>query len=268
MNPDFEMITHSFKGGFDIKVIPISDVHLGSPECMEQEFIEFINNVAKEEHTYLVLGGDLIENGVRNSVGNSVYKQKFPPSVQKREMINILKPVKDKILCMVAGNHEFRSKKDDDDDIMLDIASALGIEHLYRENIAFVKIQLGLDKYSSSKPSNEKRPAYCLIVTHGSGGGGLLTGSSLNRNERFGYVLDGADCLIVGHNHRPYTTQPGKIYVDKQNNKVTIKPFKVISSTSWLNYGGYSAQKMLLPTTFCINTLTLRGSKKEMVVTM
>ena len=52
------------------------------------------------------------------------------------------------------------------------------------------------------------------------------------------------------------------------NNKVTIKPFKVISATSWLSWGGYAANKMLLPTTCCINSLTLAGDHKEIIVTM
>ena len=81
--------------------------------------------------------------------------------------------------------------------------------------------------------------------------------------------------MIVGHTHKPYVTQPGKLSVDPHNNKITIKPFKVISATSWLDYGGYAAQKMLLPSSFCPNSLILRGkgdrSKaeyKEILVTM
>jgi predicted phosphodiesterase len=72
------------------------------------------------------------------------------------------------------------------------------------------------------------RPTYNLVVTHGAGGG-ILTGGAVNRGERFGYVIDGMDALIVGHTHKPFTTQPGKIKIDPHNNLVTIKPFKVIS---------------------------------------
>ena len=62
--------------------------------------------------------------------------------------------------------------------------------------------------------------------------------------------------------------QPGKIKIDPFNNKVSVKPFKVISSTSWLQWGGYAAKAMMLPTTHCLHTLTLKGSHKEIVVTM
>ena len=267
MLPDFEMIQHSFLGGHDITVIPISDVHLGSPECMEQEFIQFIKTVKETPNVYLILGGDLIDNGTRSSVSD-IFKATMSPSQQKREMANILKDVADRILCFVPGNHERRSGKDVDDDPVYDIAAKLDLENLYRENIAFVKIQLGIqERPSGARTDAQERPCYVFAVVHGAGGG-IYTGASVNRNERFGYVIDGMDALIVGHTHKPFTTQPGKIVIDPRNNKVSMRPFKVISSTSWLEYGGYATRKMLLPTTHCLHTLTLRGNKKEIVVTM
>lgn len=257
--PDFDMIQHQFWGGHDITIVPISDVHLGSPGCMEQEFIKFIQTVKETPNVYLTLGGDLIDNGTKSSVTNP-FRATMPPSQQKKEMANILSDVRDRILCFVPGNHERRSGKDADDDPMYDIAAKLDLEHLYRENIAFLKIQMGeKENHKGNRNAGKYRPTYVLVVTHG---------ASVNRGERFGYVIDGMDALIVGHTHKPFTTQPGKILIDTKNNKVSIRPFKVISSTSWLEYGGYAAQKMLLPTTHCLHTLTLRGDHKEIVVTM
>lgn len=179
-------------------------------------------------------------------------------------MANILEKVKDKILCILPGNHELRSRKDADDCPCWDIAFRLGIENLYRESIAFLKIQMGAERHDVPA---YLRPCYVGVVVHGSGGG-ILTGGAVNRNERFGYAFDNVDFIVSGHTHRPYTTQPGKVCVDTRNNIVSIKPFKVVSSTSWLNYGGYAAQKMLLPTTHCLNTITLKGKSKDILVTM
>ena len=183
------------------------------------------------------------------------------PREQKKRMVEMLAPLRDRILAMVNGNHE-RRNKDVDDDPSYDIAVKLDIEELYRENIAFVKIQMG--EQASNGLLN---PTYCLVVTHGAGGG-MLTGGAVNRAERFGYVMDGADALILGHTHKPYVTQPSKIYIDTRNNKVTLKPFKVVSMTSFLTWGGYAAQKMLLPTSNAPQLITLKGRKKEISVTM
>lgn len=266
MLPDFEMVVHQFKGGHDIVIYPVADVHLGSPECREQEFIKFINSVVNTPNGYICLLGDLIDNGTRNSVTNP-FRATMPPSQQKREMAKILEPARDRILFFCPGNHERRSGKDADDDPVYDIAAKLDLEHLYRENIVFMKIQMGEERGENGSGNGYKRPAYVIVGLHGAGGG-ILSGGALNRNERFGYAIDGMDLLISGHTHKPLTSQPGKIVIDSRNNVVSLKPFKVVVATSWLDYGGYAARMMLLPSTFCPNTVTLSGDHKEITVTM
>ena len=264
MLPDFEIITHRFEKNEDITVIPVGDVHLGAALVMEDEFQEFIEKVSRTPNTYLLLLGDLLDNGIKNSV-SSVYKQKYMPSQAKRMMTEMLKPAKDRVLAAVMGNHCRRSLREVDDDMMLDICYNLGIEHLYRENVAFVKIQLG--NHDKTCNSGAYNPTYMLVVTHGAGGG-MLTGGTVNRAERYGYAIDGADAIILGHSHRPWTTQAGKIFIDARNNKVSIKPFKVISASSWLQYGGYAAAGMMLPTSYTKTKLILCGDHKEMKVSM
>lgn len=261
MLPDFEMIIHKFPERQDITIIPIADVHLGARECMEQEFISFIDSIKDKPNVYLVLGGDLINNATRSSVSN-VFEEVMRPADQKKEMAKILAPVAHKVLAAVSGNHERRSGKDVDDDPTYDILCKIDREDVYRENMAFVKMQFG-----DQNGAGQSNPTYTLVVTHGAGGGALTSGAVL-KGERFGYAVDGMDALIMGHTHKPFTTVPGKIFIDTRNNKVTVKPFKVINMTSWLEYAGYSMQKMLLPTSHCIHTLTLCGNHKEMVVTM
>ena len=256
MLSDFEIITHTFPGNDDLTIIPISDVHLGAAEHMREKFDRFVKTILAERNTYITLGGDLINNATRSSVSN-IFEETMRPREQKKLMVEMLAPLREKILCAVTGNHERRSCKDADDDPTYDIMCKLDLEHLYRENIAFIKLQIG-NKYGDGK----KNPTYMLAVTHGAGGG-IYTGGAVNRNERFGYVLDGADCLIVGHTHKPFITQPSKIFIDSHNNVVSVKPFKVVSSSAWMSFGGYAAQKMLLPSSHAEQVLTLCGTKKQ-----
>ena len=260
---DFDMIQHKFAENNDIHIIPISDVHLGAAEHMKDKWEQFCQDVLVKENTFITLGGDLINNATRNSVSD-IFKETMFPSSQKRKMAEMLKPLarEGRILCAVSGNHERRSQKDCDCEPMFDIMCKLDLEHLYRENMAFVKIQMG-----DVKKRRDVNPTYSLVVTHGAGGG-IATGGAVNRNERFGYVLDGVDCLIVGHTHKPFVTQPSKIFVDIHNNKISFKPFKVVSSTAWLDFGGYAAQKMLVPSSHAPQIITLCGNKKEIKVTM
>ena len=261
MLPDFEMIIHKFPDRQDITIIPIADVHLGARECMEQEFISFIDSIKDKPNVYVILGGDLIDNGTRNGLTN-IFRATMPPSQQKKEMAKILEPIASKILCAVGGNHERRSGKDADDEPIYDILCKIDAENVYRESTAFLKLQFG-----KTDGDGMKNPTYTIVVTHGAGGGQLTSGAVL-RGERYGYSIDGADMLVFGHTHRPFTTTPGKIVIDKCNNKVSVKPFKVVNMTSWLDYTDYAAQKMLTPTAHNLQTITLCGDHKEMVVTM
>lgn len=237
LKTDFEMIVHKFDR--PITIVPISDVHLGALEHNTKEWEAFCKTVLSDPDMYIILGGDLINNSVRNSVANP-FDELYRPREQKQRIVEYLTPLKDRILCVVSGNHEARTTKDSDQDITYDIVSKLDIEDLYRENACFMKVSLG-------ERNSEKKPiaSYTFCVTHGAGGG--MTGSAVNRNERFGSVIDGLDCLIVGHTHKGTVSKPSKIVIDPQNNKVSMKPYLVISMVSWLNYGGYALKKMLLP---------------------
>lgn len=228
---DFELIQHKFANG--ITIYPIGDVHLGAIEHAEKEWEAFCKTVADDPNKKVIILGDLLNNATRSSVSN-VFEETLRPREQKRRMVEYLDPIRYSILCAVSGNHERRSGKDADNDPMYDIMTKLDLEDVYRQNVAFMKISCGA--YST----------YTFAVTHGAGGG-IYTGATVNRNERFGNVIEGLDCLVVGHTHKGTVSKPSKIVIDPQNNIVTMKHYTVVSSVAWLNFGGYAMQKMLLP---------------------
>ena len=257
MKSDFEMIVRRFPNRPDIKIYPIADVHLGAIECMEDKWKKFCGMIANEENTYLILAGDLINNATKTSMGNP-FEQVYRPREQKRLMVEYLKPLRDKILCMVGGNHEARTDKDTDSSPAYDIASKLDLEDVYRENICFLKLQFG-----DSKSSGETNPTYTFAVAHGFGSS-IYTTNAAMRAERFGMSIDGIDAIIAGHIHKPQEFPVSKYVVDKNNQKVTIKPFEVFICTSWLENSGYGIRKLMQPTAFSLAHIELRGKKKAM----
>lgn len=261
MLDDFTLIQHHFPDREELHIHFIADVHLGAKEHMEREWADFCARLLTDKRAYIVIGGDLINNTTRTSVAN-IFDETMRPRDQKRVMMEMLKPIRERILCALPGNHERRSGKDVDDCPVYDIMCKLDLEHLYRENIAFVKVQMG-----KKDGNGQHNPTYILAAMHGTGGG-MLSGGVINRNERFAYTIDGIDALLVGHSHKPMTSQPGKLYVDGHNNRVSVRPLKVVVATSWLEYGGYATRKQLLPTSHAPQIITLCGTKKELKVTM
>lgn len=260
MLSDFKPLVYHFPENKDIVIYPISDLHIGSQDTMLKEWKEFKKKLLSEPDSYITIGGDMMNNGTKNSVTN-VYEETMRPREQKRWLVEQLSDIKDKILCVVPGNHENRSVKEVDDNPLYDVCCKLDIEDKFRENMAIMIIRMG-----EMRGNGRLNPTYTGGVIHGSGGG-ALTGSAMNRNERFGYAFDGLDFLIVGHTHKPAVTTPAKVVIDKANKKVSIKPFKMIISTGWTSYAGYAVRKQLLPSYHCLNELSLCGTKKEMRVT-
>ena len=255
MISDFKLITHHFDS--DINIIPISDVHLGAREHMNMAWQKFCEKVVNEPNTYIVLVGDLLNNGVKDSVTN-VYNEVYMPSEAKRIMTSMLKPIAKagKILAVTSGNHERRNSAYDND-ITYDICTCLDIEHLYRENACFIKLQFG-----EKNGNGAKNPTYVLCVTHGSGGGAMY-GSTVNRKTNFAYAIDGLDALITGHDHKPFDVFPSKIKIDPHNNNVIMKHFVVMSASSWLEYGDYALRGMLKPSASIGQTMVFHRNEKR-----
>lgn len=238
-------------------IYPLADAHLGAEGADITNFTRLVNQIANEPNSYVTLQGDLIDNGTRNSVTN-IFRATMPPSQQKREMANILKPIRNKILCILPGNHERRSGKDADDDPMYDIAAKLDLEDRYREDMAFIRVALGRNRNGNQKPYS-----YTIAAMHGAGGGGL-PGAGINRADKFMQSMDGVDVFLHGHTHRPYCLRGSKLVVDVQNKRVTRRPTLTMCAGSWLGYVGYPVVGMMSPTAMPgANKLLLSGTKNR-----
>ena len=241
MKSDFDLIIHRLPECKEARLYVIGDLHVGAIESNIKGWEQFVQKILQDKNAYIVILGDMMNNATRSSVSN-VFEDTMRPREQKKYLMGALKCLTERILCIVPGNHEQRNK-DVDDEPLYDVACKLDLEDVYRPNCAFVKICFGnRDKGERTVPLQ----TYVLAVTHGTGGG-IYTGATVNRNERFGMVLEGVDVLCVGHTHKGTISKPSKIVVDIHSNCVKQQSMTVISACSWLSYGGYAMRKMLLP---------------------
>lgn len=247
---DFEIIRIIVPKADEIKIAPIGDVHDKSVLANERAFENFVQKLLKEENTYTVLVGDMLNNNTRSSVG-SPWEDTMRPRDAKRHMAELLKPLADsgKIIGALSGNHEKRSLKDADDDPMYDIMCKLNLEDIYRENALFIHLCIG---ERETKGKKRLAATYNIACHHGSGGGSL-TGSGVNKAERYGYTLDNIDLLITGHTHRGAMTKPAKMRFCENSLRMIPKVFGCITVTAWQEYGGFALQKMMNPAATAID---------------
>ena len=230
MYDDFTPIIHILDGR-SIKVWAISDVHIGAKEADIAGFKAFLEKVEADEDSYLVLCGDLINNGIRSAnCPTDIYEETMPPQAQIDFAAELLEPVKDRILGAVSGNHENRTKKAVDLDPTLAIMTLLRKQDLYRRHMAFIRITL---------KSGGVRDIYSMLLVHG---------KSANKKRQFDYAVEGVDAVIAGHLHDGNIQKPSRIVFTRANT-VVIKSVVSLTGCSWLSYGGYASSNLYLPKT-------------------
>lgn len=239
-----------------VTIYPIGDLHLGSIGCHEKEWGEFVNFIKDEQDSYIVCVGDLLDNSIIGAVGNP-WDCKYRPIEQKNVLAEFLKPISDKVLCGIRGNHEERNsrKGGTDQDPLYDVFCRLNIEERYRAGTAFLYLMIG--ERTNGKKGTRAMQSYNIVVTHGTGGG-KFAGSAINNQHRFGSSIDGCDVLITGHTHAPSITKPSKVVFDPVHAEIRTEPFACVQCASWLAYSGYPLEKMLPPQTAWSNDVPQR----------
>lgn len=229
MISDFTPIVHKLDGR-TIRVWAVADVHIGARECDLDGFKKFIKRIAEDKDSYLVICGDLLNNGLRSpNCPTDIYDETMPPHAQIETAVEILTPVKDKILGCVGGNHEHRSRKMADLSPLYAVMLMLGKGELYRDNFAFVRVNLERGK---------TKDHYALLLVHGA--------SNAKRNKFDLSAIEGVDAIISGHTHDGLVEKPARLVFTKSNN-VVVKPLVSLTATSWLDYGGYAAAALYQP---------------------
>lgn len=232
-----------------LTVVPLADAHYGSPEFNETRWHEAVKRIQDDPDCYCVLVGDLLDTALRSSVGD-VYRAVASPGEQKEWLIGELTPIKDKILGAVGGNHERRMVRETDTDPLYDVMLTLGRENVYRQNICFMQIKLT----SKCKGKDKQRQEFSFLITHGAGGGQYI-GSSANKVQNFAMSFEGIDCVISGHTHKPVTFPVSKLCFE--DGRILRKQFVVAVASSFLDYGGYPAEKMMQPTAHTLTEIIL-----------
>ena len=228
MIDDFTPIIHRLEGR-TIRIWPIADVHIGAKECDLPGFTSFLRRVQADDDSYILLVGDLVDNGIRSaSSPTDIYAATLQPEQQIAKAVELLEPVAGKILGAVGGNHERRTTKAVNIDIMSYICSLLHIPELYRPNMAFLRIELS---------NGNTHDSYAIMMTHG---------KTANKKKQFTSIVEGVDACIYAHTHTPDIVIPSRIRFNHRN---TISFHEVVSLTacSWLHTGGYGLSGLYLP---------------------
>lgn len=210
-------------------VVFLGDIHYGSPQFDKPRFLAMLDYCLKSK-AYVLLMGDLIEVGTKNSVGAGVYEQEVNADSQFEQMVKWLTPLAEakRILGVHIGNHEERVYKDCGVNLGKAFARELGIPYL------------GDACWSAFKVGGE---TYTLYTLHGRTGS-KFDGTALLALERISVSFN-ADLVAMGHAHKCINsivlnqrTVRGRVIENKKHLLIT---------GGYLKYDGGYAQTVGLP---------------------
>lgn len=241
-----------------VELHTFSDWHIGDKLCDMQSIKDEVEKVKETPNAYCILNGDLCNMATRASVSD-IYSETVSIMEQIQICIDLLEPIKDKILFITNGNHENRTYKSDGVEIMRIVAKQLNLEDKYCREGGILFLRFG----KMDKTHHCRKQGYAIYISHGTGGG-KRAGSKVNRLEDLTGIVD-ADVYIHGHTHLPLIFKQGFYRLNWQNSCVTLGDKMFVNCSAQLNYGGYGQTEGYKPASKSAPVIYLNGCRREMV---
>lgn len=225
-----------------LTIVPIGDIHLGADGCN----IEYLKNTiewirTKENCVVIGMGDycDCITIGDKRFDIKSIDKRFIKdldnlPMAQLKYLEKLLMPIKDKILCMIPGNHESKFRTHNSLDIMHELNRDMGIE--IGDYMSYLTLKFNKSQFHTSNVT--------LWLTHGWFSGRKLGGKA-NQLMDVANSYE-ASIYIAGHSHDLFATTLERLSIVNKNlvkEKKTFINSGTFMETVSLNGSSYSEQK-------------------------
>ena len=243
------------KNKFQLMVL--GDMHIGDELCDLELIKETIDYIKKTKDCYCILNGDLINNALKTSKSD-IYKEQMSIADEQELLIDLLLPIKDKILVMATGNHEHRTSIVAGINPLKAVSYALGIKDKLVENSYVLTIEFGTAH--GMKNLNNK---YVVYGTHGGTGGGRLAGATANALQKMSQVLPNADLYVHSHTHTSITYNDIIFLYDSKTKRVKEHQRTYHNANAFLKYGGYAEQKEYKPVDRYPSVLVVEAIRKN-----
>lgn len=157
--------------------------HLGSPQADIAFIKDMISRVDEDPYGKWIYLGDAGECVTRYSKGD-IFSQTLSPVQQQNELESLLRPIRNKGLFGVRGNHGNRIYKETGLDFDETLCAKLGIPYLGTAAFWHLKV----------------KDVYFSIYAHHGADSGVNVGTKVNKAKIFENMVD-ADAILTAHSH-------------------------------------------------------------------
>lgn len=225
-------------------LIPLSDAHIGDVSFDKKLFQGYIDWINERENALVFLNGDIVNVATRESASSTFEQVEGGLSTQLDMAVNLLYPIREKIIGAITGNHEQRMEKYVGWNPTQTLCMRLGIP--YCGYSAILNIDVISGKYKREKCETGEHQNYIFYCHHTTGGGGTI-GGKLNRVAKLKELVANADCYIGSHNHQLGVVPIQTLNYNKRSNKVEPQRQLLVDTGSFLRWDNSYAEMTQLP---------------------
>lgn len=229
-------------------LIPLGDIHLGHKNCdldLLQSTIDFIKKTPKA----IVLGMgdycDAISPKDARFSANEIDPEYPTPDVQYKAIENLFRPIKNKIIGLLDGNHDLKHWKEHAHNYVDMLAYNLGVPYLSID--AYIRL-----KFIRLMNSAEEHNTFNIYAHHGCTAS-RTKGAKINKIEDLAKIFPGLDLYLMGHVHERGESPPRTfLYVNRALNIIHREQHFVFTGGYLRGYidgsSSYIEEKTLEPT--------------------
>ncbi|MCL5733789.1 MAG: metallophosphoesterase [Patescibacteria group bacterium] len=226
----------SLKTNGELKIIPLSDIHIGAKGFKEEKFISFIKYIS-EEPVLCCVNGDTVEMALPDSP-SGVFEQTMSPTEQMLYLREHLKPIEEKILWALPGNHEERPIKRSNIDPLEWVLRSLktNVEDRYSQFPISATIEYEGHKFN-------------FFVQHGASGA-TTPGSKINAASKPLQFIKNAHFIIMGHVHSSDQSPQNSFNLKVEGEQMTVAKhlvYVIIAPAFYEYFNTYGAKKGYAP---------------------
>lgn len=226
----------------DIYIYALGDIHIGDKGFTnesEKKLKGYIEYIRKTPNAFAILQGDILNCATRVSK-SSPFEQSMDLKEQITKAIEILKPIKHKILGAIDGNHEQRLSDFSGYSPMISLCERLDIDYMKDSALYIIRMACHSKK-------DIPRTSFTVYSHHTTGGNGRTVGSKINRVEVMREIVANADVYCGSHNHMlgavPAVTQ----MINATEGKIDIVRQMLVDCGGYLEWNNTYAERTMLP---------------------
>ena len=239
-------------GDYDVDfyyLMPFSDVHFGAREHNQKLWIKNTSILLDHPNDVgAIVAGDILQGATRTSV--SWESESIPLTQEWKQAYYGLRPMADAGLlkAMISGNHDRRSKKESQIDLIDILCMVLGVP--YSEDSMYMRYKV-------------RENIYYVYMIHGYGGGKMLGGKANNLIRMKDQVAD-ADVYLSGHTHDLMGAKQDILLTESRASEpLKMKTQLFVRCGSYVKFMGYPIRYGFGPSTQGTPTIILSGFEKR-----